>query len=325
MLFLLSAVFALDRSVEAQRTGTERRGWAALAAALALLSLDEVASLHEFLSDYSNLYLAPLGLLGLTLAGYALTNLRRADVPLRNLLFAFGLLATVPFQELVQWSVEWSNSWVYGTRALVEEGTEITAALLFMAVTSGGLLQLRIRPETFASLVLRGVPLLCVALGALPWVGAGLFMACALLVARGAALRREPLLLAGVALYLLASVGSNFINAAWDPPLFGQPVNLRGLFFGSLLLAAPWVLAAGQCWRQRLFWFAPAGCTLVAAFVVQPQAVWSTWPMTLGLLCFYIELSAAVRLPASVAKQRRAATLSTVMTPQDPPSVVNTL
>jgi hypothetical protein len=155
MLFLLSAVFALDRSVDVQRTATERRGWAALAAALALLSFDEVASMHEFLSGYDQLYLAPLGVLGLSLVGYALTNLRRAKVPLRTLLIAFGLLATVPLQEFVQWNIEWNDPWVYGARALVEEGTEIAAVLLLLTVTSGGLLRLRVGSETFGSLVSR--------------------------------------------------------------------------------------------------------------------------------------------------------------------------
>ena len=343
MLFLLSAVFALDCSVDGQRTRTERRGWAGLAAALALLSFDEVATVHEFLSGYGYLYLAPLGVLGLSLVAYALTKLRRANVPLRTLFVAFGLLATVPLQELVQWNIEWNNPWVYGARALVEEGTEIAAALLLLTFTSGGLLRLRVRSETFGALVSRGTPLLWAALVALPlaaaaayalswrgpanWFGAALFLGCALLVARGAAMRREPLVLAAAAgLYLLASVGSNFVSLNWDPPIFGYPVNLRGAFFGSLLLAAPFVLAAGQPWgRQRLFWFAPAACTLAAAVALpQPSVIWSSWPMTIALLCFFIELSGALRLRASVA-HARPATLATPLDRQELPTVVNRL
>ena len=343
MLFLLSAVFALDCSLDVQRTGTERRGWAGLAAALALLSFDEVATVHEFLSGYGHLYLAPLGVLGLSLAGYALTNLRRANVPLRTLLVAFGLLATVPFQEFVQSTFEWNDPWIYGARAFIEEGTEIAAVLLFLTVTSGGLLRLRVRSATFGSLVSRGTPLLWAALVALPfvavaayalswrgpanWFGAALFLGCALLVARGAATRRAPLVLAAAAgLYLLASVGSNFVSINWDPPVFGYPVNLRGAFFGALLLAAPFALGAGQPWSQRLFWFAPAVCTLVGAFALpQPSVIWSTWPMTIGLLCFYIELSAALRLPSAVVAQSRPATLATAVGPQELPTVVNRL
>ncbi len=341
MLFLLSAIFAFDRSVESP-SGAARLGWAALGAALALLSFDEVASLHEFLSRYSLLYLVPLGILGLSLVAYALTNLRRANVPLGRLLLAFALLATVPFQEFVQSTLEWNNPWVYGVRALVEEGTEIAAALTLLAVTSGGLLRLRVRAETFTSLVAPGTPLMWFALGAFAlvaaavytlnmrgtanWLGASLFFVCALLVTRGAMARREPLLLAGAMLYLLASVGANCINAEWDPAVFGYNVNLRGLFFGSLLLAGPWVLAPGQHWPQRLFWLAPAGCTIAASFVVlQPTVVWSTWPATIGLLCLYIELSAALRLRAAVAPQARAATASAVMTPADASPVVNRL
>ncbi len=342
MLFLLSAVFALDCSVDVQRSRTERRGWAGLAAALALLSFDEVATVHEFLSGYGHLYLAPLGVLGLSLVGYALTHLRRANVPLRTLFVAFGLLATVPLQEFVQWNIEWNNPWVYGVRALVEEGTEIAAVLLLLTFASGGLLRLRVGPETFGSLVSRGTPLCWATLVALPfaafaayalswrgpanWFGAALFLGCALLVARGAAMRRAPLMLAAAAgLYLLASVGSNFVSINWDPPVFGYPVNLRGAFFGALLLAAPFVLAAGQPWRQRLFWLAPAACTLAGAVAVpQPSVIWSSWPMTIGLLCFYIELSAALRLRAAVA-HARPATLATPLCPPELPTAINRL
>ncbi|HUQ50981.1 MAG TPA: hypothetical protein VM692_02090 [Gammaproteobacteria bacterium] len=325
VLFLLSAIFALDRSSETERTPVERRGWAALAAALVLLSFDEIAALHEFLSARNRAYLIPLGLLGLGLVGYSLIHLRRAGVSLRRLLLAFALLASVPIQERVQQTHEWRDVVIYGVRVLLEEGTEIVAALLLVAGTSGGLLRLRMGPRTFASLARFGTPLLWLALIALPiaalavypvnlagasnWLGTTLFLCCALLAQRQAALRRDPVLLMAAALYLLASLGANAVRPDWDPLVLGVEVKLRGVYFGTLLLAAPWVLSAGQPWRQRAFWLALAGCTLLAAFLlVRPQVVWSTWPPTIALLCFYIEISAAMRPRTAIARDAAVAT-----------------
>jgi hypothetical protein len=324
VLFLLGTVFALDRFTEAWRPKGERRGWAALAAALALLSFDELAGLHEFLSARGQLYLVPLGLLGAGLVVYAFVQLHRAKVPLHMLLFGFSLLATVPLQEYVQWARDWPSSWIYGARALVEEGTEIAGALALLAATSGGLLRLRIGRETFASLVSLGMPMLWLAVAALPavavavrgfnlpgapnWLGTALFLACAALAVRGAAARGEPSLLWAAAWYLLASLGANAVRPDWDPAVLGYTINLRGLYFGSLLLAAPCVLSPGEPWRRRVFWLALAGCTLLGAFVLPPLVVWSTWPPTVALLCFYVEISAAMRLRAAVAQAAPAAT-----------------
>jgi len=57
-------------------------------------------------------------------------------------------------------------------------------------------------------------------------------------------------------------------------------------------------------WHQRAFWLALAGATLSAAFVLlRPQLVWSTWPPTVALLCFFID---AHRLHASaIAGEKR--------------------
>jgi hypothetical protein len=334
VLFLLAAILALDRFTEAWRPPTERRGWAALAAALAFLSFDEIAGLHEFLSARSQLYLVPVGLLGAGLVTYALVQLQRAKVPLHRLLLGFGLLATVPLQEFVQFTRDWPNAWVYGARALVEEGTEIAGALALLAATSGGLLRIRVGRESFASLLAHGTPLLWLAVAALPavavavrgfnlpgapnWLGMALFLACAALAVRGAAARSEPRLLWAAALYLLASLGANAVRPDWDPTVLGQSINLRGIYFGSLLLAAPWVLSPGEPWRTRGFWLASAGCTLLGAFVLPPIVIWSTWPPTVALLCFYVEISAAMRLRAVVAQAAPAASRPTAATGPQP-------
>jgi hypothetical protein len=324
MLFLLAAVLALDRTADARRTLTERRGWAVLAAAFALLSFDEVASLHEFLGARNNNYLLPLGALGLSLVAYSLTQLRRANVPLQKLLLGFGMLATVPLQQWLQATLERPNAWIYGAGALLEEGTEIGGALALIAAAGGGLLRLRVGDQTFGSLAWLGTPLLWLAVGAFPlvagavyplnlvgvanWFGAGLFLACALLALRGAALRGEPPLPLAAAVYLLASLGSVAVRPDWDTEVLGQAVNLRGIYFGSLLLTAPWFLSAGEPWPRRAFWLALAGCTFLAAFVLlRPQVVWSTWPPTVALLCFYIEVATPSRLRRAVARDDHAA------------------
>ena len=315
MLFVLAAVHALDRAVGARAARTESRAWIALAAAFLLLSLDEVAGLHEWLSLRSFLYLVPLGTLGLALVGYSLANLRRANVPLRTLLLGFALLATVPLQELVQNTQEWTNAWAYGARALVEEGTEVAAALLLIAGTNAGLSRADAsRPEPCASLVTFGAPLFWLSLGALPfvivaayelnltgpadWLGSVLFLWCALLAL--SAIQGDVAALPKAGVYLLASVGANAVRSDWDPFVFGYSANLRGLFFGLLLLAAALVVsAAGRPWRERSIWLALGGVTLLGAlFFPHPQLVWSTWPAAVALLCLFIEITAVVELRA---------------------------
>jgi hypothetical protein len=313
MLFLLAAVFALGRAADARRTPPERRGMLALAAALVLLSFDEVAWLHEFLASRNQLYLAPLGAAGVGLVAYALRQLQRANIPLRTLLLGFALLATVPLQELVHVTQEWRNPWVYGARALVEEGTEIAAALVLLHATSGGLLRLRASgPNAFAALAQFGLPLSWLAVtalalavaatstlnltGVINWVGSSLFLLCALLAVRSGRPRRDSAAWAKAGLYLLASVGANAVRPDWDPVVLGHAVNLRGVYFGALFFAAAWMFSSGSSWHRRALWLALAGTTWLAAVaVLRPQLVWSTWPPTIALLCFYAEIAAAMR------------------------------
>ncbi len=250
MLFLLAAVLALECAADARRSVAERRGWAAFAAAFTALSFDEIASLHEFITARDDLYLIPFGALGFGLVAYAFVSLRRAGVPLRAFWWAFALLASVPLQELAQWTLEWNNAWLYGLRAFVEEGTEVAAALLLIAGTydraaraSDG------RTVSFAALLSLGPTLSLSCAAALPvaalaayaadfrgpgnWLGAALFLLCALLAARHP---REPVRLS---VYLLASIGANAVPVVWSPLVLGVEVNLRALSFGLLLAAAP--------------------------------------------------------------------------------------
>ena len=320
MLFLLAAVLALECAADAPRSAAEKRGWGLLAAAFVLLSFDEVASLHEFLSAYSDLYLVPVGVLGFTLVAYGLASLYRARVPLGALIFAFVLLATVPAQELLQHARDWNNAWVYGVRAFVEEGTEVAAALLLIAATSANLFRARAdRRVTFDGLIRFGPPLLWCVAAAVPlaatlsylavfrgpanWLGAAVFLLCALVAVGRAAWVRPTT-------YVLASIGANAVPVVWGPQLLGVEVNLRALCFGLLLAAAPWVLSAGKSWRRRIGWLVLAATTIVAAFVFPaPRVGWSMLPPVIALLCFYKEIAAA----------RKAAI---VLAPLAPPSLV---
>jgi hypothetical protein len=311
MLFFVAGVFALDHAADAQRAAAERRGSAALAVVLALLSLDELAWLHEWLAPRNRAYLLLLGAIGVGGVAYSFMQLCRANVPLRKLSVAFALLATVPVQQLVQAAHEPANAWVYGALTCLEEGTELAAALVLLSVMSGGLRRFHVSgSEPFVCFVRFATPLLCLCAVALPvaaaatyalnltgaanWLGATLFLSCALLALRTAG-PGEPIEHAKAALYLVASVGSIAVRPDWDPVLLGHNLNVRGIYFGTLLLGAAAIPAPGKPWRRR-FLLALAALTLLAGFVVlRPQVVWSMWPPTLALLCFFVEIPAAVR------------------------------
>lgn len=309
MLFFLAGVFALDRAADARRTVAERRGSAALAAALALLSLNEVAWLREWLAERSQLCLMLLGATGLGIVIYGFAQLRRANAPLRKLSVGFALLATVPAQELVQAALEPANAWLYAAWTCLEEGTELAAALVMLSVMSGGLRHFGARrQEPFECFVRFATPLrssCAVALpvaaaatyalnltGAANWLGATLFLSCALLALRAAA-EGGPAAPAKAALYLIASVGAIAVRPDWDPVVLGHHVSVRGIYFGTVLLGAASILASGEPWRRRLFLALAAG-TLLAAFVsLRPQLYWSLLPPMIGLLCFFFEIAAA--------------------------------
>jgi len=322
MLPLLGAVLAFDGYANRTNTLRERRGWLALAGALLLLSFDEVASLHEYLAGRGRLYLVPLGLLGLTLVGSALVDLRAARVPRRTLVLlvtAFGLLATVPLHEIVQHVVSWNGGAVYGLRAVLEEGTEILAMLLLLDATRSAsaalartgdvLTAVRHRTEwLFAGAAL--LPVLTAATFVLPypggpasWLGAALFLACALNVVRGYALGQQrpgyaPALL--LAFYIVASAATAAVPLSWDPAILGHPVGLRGAAFALLLAAAgPLLKIAGRPASLAPFALGALG-TGLAALRPQSQILWCAIPPAIALWLYAIETKAVAEpFPAS--------------------------
>lgn len=325
MLLFLAAALAFDGYANRAKALRERRGWLALAAALLLLSFDEVASLHEYLANLGLGYLVPLGALGLALVGYALWQLRAAGVSARTLallLAAFALLALVPLQEIVQHTYVWTDSRIYGLRAMVEEGTEILAMLLLIVAT---------RPNSAALLAHAGevlavarwrthwlaagallLPVLTAATFVLPypggpadWLGAVVLLACALSVVRSLLLEPErpsagPWLLLGF--YVMASAATNAVPLDWDPVVLGRPVGLRGVTFMLLCAAAVPVLRLGG---RRMGSVVPALATLAAgigAMRPESQLLWCAAPPAIALWLYAVETRhAAISAPAASA------------------------
>lgn len=319
MLFLLAGLFALDGYLDAAKSTRERRGWAALGAALLLLSFDEVAALHEYLGRLGVVYLVPLGVLGAALTTYALLALRGAGVRIGSLIAAFALLASVPAQEYVQLTREWTNPVLYGVRALIEEGTEVAAALIFVAVTHACTAALRASSgELLAAPVrLRGAVLWssCFALpaataaavfmqpnptGPASWLTAALFLLCALLAARSIALGRDG----GAArtrllYYLAASLAANAISTGWDPEVLGRAVSLRGVTFAALLAVGAAIAHRPDRGFRRLL-SALAVFTLGAALLwPRSTLLWSAWLAALAVLCYRFESTRAALASAA--------------------------
>jgi hypothetical protein len=312
MLLATAAFLVFDGCFDPVKSPIERRGWFALGCALLLLSFDEIASLHEYLTVLGYKYLAALGVVGLALAGYGMERLYRARVSKRtlfNLLVAFGLLASVPVHELLQHALEWSNALIYGFRAFFEEGTELVAMLLFISVGRRNSASLWRSSQTFLVTLVRGrlvsltalllMPLLVAATFVLPrpggpadWLTATLFLACALLGARDAALRGdiEARALSLIGFYLVASAAANAVSFRWDPVVLGAAVNIRGSVFALLLLIAAAFLKTNDRPTRASGALLLAAATAASAIAwPSAQLLWCGLPAALALLMFAIE------------------------------------
>jgi hypothetical protein len=299
MLLALAAFLTFDGFFDGSRPSAERRGWLALGLALLLLSFDEVASLHEYLTELGFGYLAVLGVVGLTVASYGMQQLKRARVPGRTLallLLAFGLLASVAIQEQIQSAVQWDNQVIYGFRAFLEEGTELAAMLIFVSVgraTSTSLLRSSqdfllalVRSRRLMALTALFVwPVLVAATfaftrpgGPPAWLASTLLIACALLAAREGVLRGklDSRCLVLILFYLGASAAANAVPFRWGAVIFGTAVNVRGIVLALLVMSA---VAALKANGRRL----KAPRTLLVAAVISASAV--VWPASQILWC----------------------------------------
>lgn len=334
MLLVVAAFLVFDGFFDAAKPVEERRGWLALGFALLLLSLDEVASLHEYLSRLSFTYLGLLGVVGLALASYGMARLYRARVTRRtwnSLLLAFGLLATVPIHELFQEQLEWNNPLIYGIRAFLEEGTEILAMLIFVSVGRANAATLwRSSRDFLFSLVHRRqlVSLTALALwpcvvaatfvmprpGAAHWLAATLCVACAMLAARGAAVRGElgPRVLSLILFFVAASAAANAVSVQWDPLLFGTAVNIRGIAVALLVLNGAALLKANGR-SVKMSRAVLLAIVIGAGAIAWPssQLLWCGLPPVLALLMYRVESRKAAAqsktAPLEVAPLRVAA------------------
>lgn len=324
MVLLLGAVFAYDGFATPDKPEPARRGWLALAVMLLILSFDEIGSLHEYLASRGMKEIGVLAALIAAIGLYGLMQLYRSGTERRALslvVAAFVLFATIPVQEYFQHSLEWPRGWIYGARGAVEEGTELAAILLLIAATRrhppallehhGDTLVGLTRHRSLvliASIML--LPPLVAATFVLPypggpadWLASSLYFGCALLVVRRLvkASTASTAALSLIAFYLVASLGSNGINLAWDPEIWGREVVLRGIFVAGLLVAAVPVLAATGRRPTRLL-PAAAPLVIILAALTDSQIVWCTVPVVAALWLYSIESGSTVRLPTTVAK-----------------------
>lgn len=327
MLLLLAAMLAFDGFASPTKPDTERRGWLALAMLLLFLSFDELASLHEYLASRSLRQIAALALPLFALACYALIQLHRGGLWRRHvglLLAAYILLGTVPLQEYIQHTREWPSTVIYGVRAAIEEGTEIAALLIFVALTRANTAALARAGRSAFELIGRHgglsiasaallLPLLVAATFVLPypagpadWLASSLYFAAALLVVRGAMAgdgRSQRETLARLGLYLAASVGSNAIRYTWDPDVLGMPIALRGVLIALVLVAAGAMHRAEG--RQQGLLLVGAAPIVIAASVLlsDSRLLWWGLPPLVALWVFSAEhrASVAARAPAREA------------------------
>ncbi|HUG01669.1 MAG TPA: hypothetical protein VML95_07385 [Longimicrobiales bacterium] len=142
MVFLGASVLFAAAALRAHQAGARAWrawGWGAFAGFTALLSLDELGSLHERLGLMLDGWIGVLAVPGAIVVGgillFAVKVAREERAVAALIALGAVLLATVPVQEWIE--VNLGRDPVVG--ALLEEGTELAAALLFVAA---GLLKL---------------------------------------------------------------------------------------------------------------------------------------------------------------------------------------
>jgi hypothetical protein len=174
MLLLLAAVHALDGYFVKDKRSRVEYAWGAIGLMLALLSIDEVASLHERLDSWAAL--APFGVVLIAMAAFGCSTLwgvREEQVAGRWIAVALCMFASVAGQEHLENNPQWWDS--FGAlRAFLEEGTEMAAMVLLLGVcmrkSSGLFLQRGTRGPVFDALVRAPGVLLVAGLMAAPVV-----------------------------------------------------------------------------------------------------------------------------------------------------------
>lgn len=117
----------------------QSRGWAAIALIFAILSMDEIGSIHERASKLISLggiwwSLLPFAIVVLFLIFYSFYALYKSKVSYRRLILiviGFGLLGSVVVQEFIEHIVVWAP-WIKPLRNSVEEGSELLGMLFLL-------------------------------------------------------------------------------------------------------------------------------------------------------------------------------------------------
>jgi hypothetical protein len=122
---LLAALLSYE--VFWKTTDKTKPAWLILSGIFALLSSDEISSLHERIlqTDWSDFYsYATLGMIFLAYAFIKLFSKPSSRRAALFLLLGFTTLATIPFQEYLEFNL-YLPSWLKGPRASLEEGSEL--------------------------------------------------------------------------------------------------------------------------------------------------------------------------------------------------------
>lgn len=141
------ALFATDGHVRLrERSPTAGKGWLVIAAILLFFSFDEVGSLHERLSGWSDslglgswAFLLLLGaVLGVAFLWAALRLWRLGGAERRRVLIlavGFAFLGSIAIQEYLEHNLTWEGATVRALRVGVEEGSELTGFLILFWIT----------------------------------------------------------------------------------------------------------------------------------------------------------------------------------------------
>lgn len=131
---LLAAILAFEKH------DSKNKAWLIVAFVLAILSLDEIGSIHERVGIWKGWSgMLPAGCLLLGLFGYAILKIYKdkdSKINAIYLLIAFSIFCSVAFQEYLEHTLNW-KPWMRGLRVGLEEGTELLGTFfLFLAVLS---------------------------------------------------------------------------------------------------------------------------------------------------------------------------------------------
>lgn len=136
----LFAVALVCYELSATKQADFKMAWLGLAFIVALLSFDEIGSVHERLGLISpdlGRFLFAAGLLAVIPLYVVAKLFRHPETKTASVLIciAFGLFASVAGQEWIEKSLPWSQfpRWTRVLRPVVEEGTELGAVLLLFA------------------------------------------------------------------------------------------------------------------------------------------------------------------------------------------------